>query len=98
MTTNEDAGEICKVGLYVMDIGIIIPDKICAGAEQCLCCFAVYSCPCSKHYVKEPVFACCAFQCYPNTGCMQPPPKCNALDDLRKGNIIFPATETMERE
>lgn len=86
-TGDELRGEICKIGLFCCDLGIIYPTKLCGCASQCLCCYQVASFPCSKEYVPKPVCSYCFLQCCPRCACCAAPPDCPALDKIQKGDL-----------
>lgn len=94
LVTKEEEGEICKIGLFCCDLGLIKPSSCCAGAVSMCCVYEVFSFPCSDQYVDECVCACCFLQCCPKFGCCAPPPECPALEKIDKG----PKKATMERE
>eukprot|EP00009_Paramoeba_aestuarina_P005014 CAMPEP_0201515968 /NCGR_PEP_ID=MMETSP0161_2-20130828/7402_1 /ASSEMBLY_ACC=CAM_ASM_000251 /TAXON_ID=180227 /ORGANISM="Neoparamoeba aestuarina, Strain SoJaBio B1-5/56/2" /LENGTH=150 /DNA_ID=CAMNT_0047912933 /DNA_START=68 /DNA_END=520 /DNA_ORIENTATION=+ len=87
LVTNKDAGEICKIGCFCCDCGLIYPTKCCAGASACLCCYSVSSFPCSGYYMKDATCAYCFLSCLPELGCCLPQQECRALIDLREGKI-----------
>ena len=91
MTTNKDAGEICKIGCFCCDYGCVYPKVCCAGVSQCLCCYSVASCFCFDYFLKEAVCAMYCLQCIPEFGCCMPPQDCPALTDLRTGSYKPPA-------
>ena len=97
MTTDEDAGECCKIGCFCCDYGLMVPKVLCAGADQCLCCYRVQSCPCTKFYLDKCVCACTFIQCAPTCGCCATQPDCPALVQLRTGKIEYPKAEEMTR-
>jgi hypothetical protein len=97
MTTDEEAGECCKIGCYCYEVGLITPHALCAGVNQCLCCYQVRSIPPEDHYMKDCVFARYFLQCAPTCGCCVKQPDCPALEDLRKGVFRYPKPEAMDR-
>ena len=97
MTTDKEAGECCKIGCFCCDYGLIAPQTLCAGADQCLCSYRVRSCPTNQYYMKDCVCACYFLQCAPTCGCCVSQPDCPALEDLRKGEFRYPKPEAMAR-
>ena len=94
---SRDRGEICKIGCFCCDVGLVYPTKLCACASQYWCCTSVASFPWSKEYVKAPVLAWCFLQCCPKCGCCIPPPDCPALDQIQAGDMgpVAPASVVM---
>jgi hypothetical protein len=90
MTTDKDNDEICKIGLFCCDLGLISPTKLCAYGTACLCCYEAGSFPFDKEYVGEPVCAFCFIQVAPECGCCVRPPDCPVLEKIARG-------ESMER-
>jgi hypothetical protein len=90
MTTKKEAGEICKIGCFCCDLGLIKPTKLCSYASKCFCCYDVGSFPFDKEYVGELVCASCFLQCAPECGCCEAPPESPAYEKLERG-------ESMER-
>lgn len=88
ITTNKEEGEICKIGLFCCDLGLIRPNKLCVYASQCLGLDEVASFPFNKEYVGEPVCACCFIQCIPECGVCVAPPDCPALDKILQGESM----------
>lgn len=82
LVTDKGNKEICKIGLYCCTLGIKIPQVLCAGASQCLCCEDVQSFPFHGDFVDKPVLAYLCIQCLPEFGIAKPPPSCPALNRM----------------
>ena len=96
MVTQED--EICKLGLYCCNIGLLVPQTLCKGASQMLCCYSVSSLPCHEDYVPGCVCAYYGLQCAPKCGCCaEPGPRPAALERLVKGEAAPAKEQEMER-
>eukprot|EP00531_Pseudo-nitzschia_arenysensis_P016062 CAMPEP_0116133632 /NCGR_PEP_ID=MMETSP0329-20121206/10212_1 /TAXON_ID=697910 /ORGANISM="Pseudo-nitzschia arenysensis, Strain B593" /LENGTH=173 /DNA_ID=CAMNT_0003628281 /DNA_START=253 /DNA_END=774 /DNA_ORIENTATION=- len=88
LTTDEnDPDEICKLGLFCCDVGLVKPSALCSGAAVLCCFYEVCSFPCSDQYVDECVCAYLGLQCAPKCGCCIAPPSCPALDKLRSDEV-----------
>lgn len=99
LVTDPSRGEICKIGLFCCDLGLVYPTKLCGCALQCLFCMDVASLPCSPEYVRAPgVLGCCFVQCLPVCGCCHEPPSCPALDKLEAGDLAPLALPPPQRE
>jgi len=53
MVTKEGKGEICKIGLYCCDLGLVKPKVLCAGFSKCLCCIDVCALPPVPGYMDD---------------------------------------------
>ena len=73
----KEEGFICKVGLPCCTCGLKIPDKLCLGTGECLCCKQAQALP-FVDPVSAPVCAICGFQIMPEMGFMKPPPGAGA--------------------
>merc|ERR1719356_955827 len=69
----KEDGFLCKIGLPCCTCGLKIPDKLCLGEGNCLCCRAAAALPFTDP-VSAPVCAICAFSIIPEMGFMKPPP------------------------
>lgn len=80
-TTEQQRGEICKIGLFCCDLGLIVPVKLCGCASQCLCCYEVVGFPCESEFIPEVVCTICCpcLQIAPKVGCCIPPPPVSIL-------------------
>eukprot|EP00934_Nitzschia_sp_Nitz4_P005801 Nitzschia sp. Nitz4//scaffold64_size103689//85163//86314//NITZ4_004447-RA/size103689-snap-gene-0.121-mRNA-1//1//CDS//3329556163//5791//frame0 len=83
-TGDKNRGEFCKLGLFCYDCALVMPTKLCACANQCLCCYSVASLPCSPEYVPNFVCTICCpgLMISPRCGCCVAPPPCPALDKV----------------
>jgi len=68
-------GFIFKLGLPCCTCGLKVPDMkdLISSSGQCLCFKQVAQFPFGDQ-VGAPICAVCFLQCFPNTGCLQPPP------------------------
>jgi hypothetical protein len=69
MVTKKEHGEICKVGCYCCDCGLVKPQRLCAQSSQFLCCYNVQQFPLGQEHQSKMV---CAFPCLqflPTCGC-----------------------------
>lgn len=80
---------ICMISLYCCELGLKVPTTCCESQAKCLCMRQAAAFPFTGP-VPAPVCACCAFQCAPNSGCMQPMPP------MTIGAGGAPAAEEME--
>jgi hypothetical protein len=74
-----ESGEICKLGLYVCNLGLKKPSVLCSGATHCLCLKSAGSCPFDSSYVGSPVCACCFIQLHPEIGVLKQAPSSSAI-------------------
>ena len=84
MVTDASNKEICKIGLFCCTLGLKIPEVLCSGACQVLCCQDVQSFPFDSDYVGKPVCAYCFVQCLPEFGILKEPPSCPALTKMQR--------------
>ena len=84
MVTDKSNKEICKIGLFCCTCGIKMPQVLCAGASQVLCCEQVQSFPFDADFVDKPVCAYLCVQCLPEFGIAKPPPSCPALNRMSR--------------
>lgn len=70
----KEDGFICKIGLPCCTYGLKMPQVLCLGAGQCLCCKSAAAFP-FKDPVPGPICAVCCLQCLPNAGCAKPATK-----------------------
>jgi hypothetical protein len=94
MVTEDD--EICKIGCYCCNLGLMPPKTLCRGVSQCLCCYNVTALPFDEDYVSGPVCAVYGLQCAPKCGCCAPHPESAALVRIVKGVQEAAAGETQE--
>jgi hypothetical protein len=93
MVTDEERGEICKIGCLCMQLGLITPQKCCGCASQFLCCQDVASFPFDDDYVKECVCASMFIACAPECGCCAAPPVANAFKIMRTTQSVLKASQ-----
>lgn len=81
---DESQGEICKMGCYCCDSGLIKPDcKRCwVGVDRQWCMYSVLSIPLHKDYVPDAVCSYYGLQCLPKCNCFGPSPRSNRLDHI----------------
>jgi hypothetical protein len=96
LTTDETEGEICKIGLYCFDLGLINPQVCFMEACQMCCMQRVAALPFQKDYVPDCVCAFYCIQCAPRCGCCVAPPPCEAIKQLKIGMPVS-AQPTMQR-
>jgi len=76
--TGGAQGEVCHIGVHCMSCGVKkrgAGQPACAGTDQCLCHYGVYSWPLNEKYAPTQVWACCFLELVPKCGfCVEPPP------------------------
>mmetsp|Transcript_4406 Transcript_4406/g.5784 ORF Transcript_4406/g.5784 Transcript_4406/m.5784 type:complete len:154 (+) Transcript_4406:91-552(+) len=98
VVTESNKGEICKIGLYCCDLGLVKPKVLTAGFSKCLCCIDVCAIPQVPGYMDGLTFAMCCVQCYPTFEILASPPPCPAMNEFKSGGTPDPAiAELMNR-
>ena len=82
LTTNNSAGEYCRLSFPCCDCAVVPPRLMCARASQCFCLYNAGSLPLHDDYVAEPVCAYYFLSCWPRLGFCATPPRSKALEKL----------------
>eukprot|EP00535_Pseudo-nitzschia_heimii_P001451 CAMPEP_0197184110 /NCGR_PEP_ID=MMETSP1423-20130617/9205_1 /TAXON_ID=476441 /ORGANISM="Pseudo-nitzschia heimii, Strain UNC1101" /LENGTH=174 /DNA_ID=CAMNT_0042634841 /DNA_START=215 /DNA_END=739 /DNA_ORIENTATION=- len=95
---HENSNEICKIGLFCCDFGIVQPKTVCQVVSNTCCLYNVTSIPLDKDYVDRFVCAYYGLACAPECGCCVRPPDCPAYDKMKRRAAPYQEAELVEMD
>lgn len=95
LKTNDDG--LCKLGMFCCSCGCKMPQVLCKGVTQFLCCVQAQAFPLDKEVIGEPLCTVCCYTCKPEPmGCAKPYPDSPALNWILE--CTTPASEVITRD